>query len=68
MCSIVDKWRKRGLNIVYIRLDNTSEKKAFENQANGLDWRLNLTFEFTGPDMPQQNHLAEVGFSTYGDK
>ena len=64
MCTLVDKWRKGGLNIKFIRLDNAGENKAFEEQSNGKDWRLNLTFKYTGPDTPQRNHLAEVAFST----
>ena len=64
MSSLVDKWRKGGMNIKIIRLDNAGENKAFEEHSNGKDWCLNLTFEFMGPDIPQQNHLAEVGFST----
>ena len=50
MCTLVDKWNKGGLNIKYIRLDNAGENKDFEEQSNGKDWRLNLTFEYTGPD------------------
>ena len=53
MCSLVDKWRKGGMNIKFIRLDNASENKVFEEQSNGKDWCLNLTFKFTGPDTPQ---------------
>ena len=64
MCSLVNKWRKGRMNIKFIRLDNAGKNKAFEEQLNGKEWHLNLTFEFTGPDTPQQNHLAEVAFST----
>ena len=38
------------MNVKFIRLDNARENKAFKEQSNGKDWRLNLTFEFTGPD------------------
>ena len=64
MCTLVNKWRKGELNIKFIRLDNAGKNKAFEEQSNGKDWRLNLTFKYTGPDTPQQKHLAEVAFST----
>ena len=39
-----------------------------QKRAQGVDWRLNLQFEFTARDTPQQNSLAEVGFRTLYNK
>ena len=29
-------------------------------------WKLNIQFEYTAKDIPQQNYLAELGFKTIG--
>eukprot|EP00957_Ditylum_brightwellii_P088212 6719343-Ditylum_brightwellii.AAC.1 len=39
-----------------------------EKRAQSKDWRLNLQFEFTGRFTLQQNHLAELAFSTLGNR
>jgi hypothetical protein len=34
-----------------------------QQRSQSADWKLNVTFEFTARDTPQQNHLAELGFA-----
>jgi hypothetical protein len=34
-----------------------------KTRAESPDWKLNIMFEFTLRDTPQQNHLAELGFA-----
>lgn len=36
----------------------------FAKMANGKEWNLKLTFEFTGVRTLQLNYLVEIGFST----
>jgi hypothetical protein len=35
------------------------------NQLQGEDWKILVQFEFTRRHIPQKNHLAEVGFTTF---
>ena len=64
MCQFLHKWQVGGLNVKYVHLDNTGENIVFFNRANNADWKLNLTFEFTGAGVPQRNHLVELAFAT----
>jgi hypothetical protein len=34
-----------------------------QQRSQSADWKLNIKFEFTARDTPQQNHLAELGFA-----
>jgi hypothetical protein len=40
------------------------QKNVNKTTDQGSDWKIPVQFEFTGRDTPQQNHLAEVAFST----
>jgi hypothetical protein len=42
---------------------NGRENKLLQQRSQSADWKLNITYEFTARDMPQQNHLAELGFA-----
>jgi hypothetical protein len=44
-------------------LDNAGENKLLQQRSQSADWKLNIKFEFTVRDAPQQNHLAELGFA-----
>ena len=33
-------------------------------RSDQIAWRLNIKFEYTAKDTPQQNYLAELGFTT----
>eukprot|EP00957_Ditylum_brightwellii_P176303 13424614-Ditylum_brightwellii.AAC.1 len=50
-----------------IRCNNTGENKLLEKRSNSADWKLNINFEYTARDTPQQNSLAEVSFVTIGN-
>jgi hypothetical protein len=34
-----------------------------QQRSQSADWKLDINFEFTARDTPQQNHLAELGFA-----
>jgi hypothetical protein len=40
-----------------------SDWKLLQQRSQSADWKLNIKFEFTARDTPQQNHLAELGFA-----
>ena len=47
-----------------MQLDRAEENKTFKNLVNELVWKCNLIFKYMRADIPQRNHLAEVGFAT----
>ena len=68
-CKQLNMWNQAGLGVKYIRLDNAGENKKLEERALSAAWKLNINFEYTARDTPQQNSLAELGFtvlSAYG--
>jgi len=63
VCELINAWNQNGLNVKHVRLDNAGENVLLQQRANGVDWRRNLNFEFTGARTPQRNYLAELAFS-----
>ena len=57
-----DKVGVIGLLVENIRCDNAGENKDLEETFNGEKWKLNINFEYTARDTPQQNSLVETGF------
>eukprot|EP00957_Ditylum_brightwellii_P144334 10995420-Ditylum_brightwellii.AAC.2 len=39
-----------------------------DQRANSASWKLNLVFEYMIRDLPQQNSLVEVSFTTIGNR
>lgn len=52
----------------YLRMDNAGENLLLQKRAESKDWKLGLEYEFTARDTPQQNALAEIGFSVIGSR
>jgi hypothetical protein len=46
-----------------IRCDNTGENTKLQKRLQSKDWKINVEFEYTARNTPQQNHLAELGFA-----
>jgi hypothetical protein len=63
MCQQLYRWKESGRGAKIIRLDNAGENKFLQQRSQSADWKLNVNFEFTARDTPQQNHLAELGFA-----
>jgi hypothetical protein len=51
-----------------MRLDDAGENKKLKTRSDSAVWKLNITFEFTARDTPQQNHLAELGFEVLANR
>jgi hypothetical protein len=62
-CKQLHRWKESGRGAKIIRLDDAGENKLLEQRSQSADWKLNITFESTARDTPQQNHLAELGFT-----
>eukprot|EP00957_Ditylum_brightwellii_P180474 13747644-Ditylum_brightwellii.AAC.1 len=65
---MLNKWQQGGKAVKFIRLDNAGENEALASRCGSAAWKLNIEFEFTGQDTPQQNSLVEVGFATIGNR
>jgi hypothetical protein len=47
---------------------NAGENRSLQTRANGVDWKLNFTFEYTLRHTPQHNHLAELALASIASK
>ena len=68
VCEQLHKWKQKGLGIDVICMDNAGENKALQARADTKSWKLNLDYEYTAHDTPQQNHLAEIGITVINQK
>ena len=67
-CELFHKWRQQGFEVAKVRMDNAGENRKFQERSGSADWKLNLQFEYTARETPQQNHLAELGFAVLANK
>ena len=67
-CELFYKWNQNDHVVKYVRLDNAGENVKLQARSQSKDWKLNITYEFTAKDKPQQNHLAELGFYMLANK
>ena len=63
-CALFKNWKEAGKEVKVLRMDNAGENTELVKQMNSKAWKLYPTIEFTARDTPQQNHLAEIGFTT----
>lgn len=64
----IHKWSQKGNMVKIIRLDNAGENTALQARADSSNWTMSTEFKYTAQNTPQQNYLAELGFSTLGCK
>ena len=62
-CEQFQKWKAAGMPVKQVRCDNAGENKQLEKRAASADWKLDIDFEYTARDTPQQNHLAEIALA-----
>ena len=62
-CEKIQKWKSAKMPVSIIRCDNAGENKKLKDRLQSKDWKLDIDFEFTARNTPQQNHLAEIGFT-----
>jgi hypothetical protein len=62
-CEKLQKWESDGIPVKIIRCDNAGENNKLKDRLLSKDWKKNIKFEFTARNTPQQNHLAEIGFT-----
>ena len=64
LCELFHAWKDCGRAVKWMRMDNAGENQLLERTANGKDWKLNITPEYTARNTPQQNSVVEVGLAT----
>ena len=47
----------------YIRLYNAGKYKLFEQFSKSADWKFNCQFEYMLRDIPQHNHMGDLGIA-----
>eukprot|EP00957_Ditylum_brightwellii_P182996 13938327-Ditylum_brightwellii.AAC.2 len=68
MCAKFHKWKEAGMPVKVIRCYNIGENLLLQKRANSAAWKINIKFEYTARDTPQQNSLAEVGLVTLSNR
>lgn len=63
-----NKWNQAGIGITHLRLDNAGENKLLKKRSESAAWKMNIKFEFTARDTPQQNSIAEVAIATIANR
>lgn len=53
---------------MFICCDNTGKNQSMEERSKASEWQLGLEYKYTARDMPQQNHLEELGFTSLANK
>jgi hypothetical protein len=67
-CELIKKLKNMKIEIKILRMDNAGENKLLQQRCESKDWQFAIDYEYTGRDTPQHNHMAELGFSTLGNK
>jgi hypothetical protein len=67
-CEQLHRWKQSGHGVKYIRMDNAGENKLLQQRTESKDWKLDITYEYTARDTPQQNHLVELGFAIIANR
>jgi hypothetical protein len=64
-CEQFHKWKLNSMApVTHVRMDGAGENKKLQTRSDLSDWKLNLKFEITTRNTPQQNNLVELGFTT----
>jgi hypothetical protein len=66
-CVQFHQWKLNGMAVTHVRMNGAGENKKLKMRSDSSKWMLNLKFEITACDTPQQNHLVELGFATSHD-
>jgi hypothetical protein len=67
-CENLSKWMKAGKPVKFLRLDDAGENKKLQKRVQSKDWKLDIEFEYTARNTPQQNHRAELGFAVLANR
>lgn len=68
MCCFKSGRKEAGIPVQIVRMDNDGENVKLKERCDGAQWKLNINFEFTARDTPQQNRYVEVGLLTIANR
>jgi hypothetical protein len=63
MIELLTDLKIAGINIRFVRCDNSGENKAFQRECKSKG--LNIMFEFSAPKTPSRNSKVEKKFQTF---
>jgi len=63
-CVKLNKLADIAGKIEHLRQDNAGKNLALAKNMGSNDWKMKTKIEYTAKGTPQQNHLAELGFTT----
>lgn len=66
-CVLLSRFKDMGHPVKVIRMDNAGENKLLEAETNGPKWKLNIDFEYTAANTPEQNSVVEKKFHILTD-
>ena len=65
MCErLLQGQKEKDRAVKIIRQDNAGENRKLQKCCSSVDWKLDVDFEYTTKEIPQQNSLAETAFTT----
>ena len=68
-CQLFKAFEQANRRVTYLRMDNAGENQRLAEELKSSKWKMAyIKIEFTPRDTPQMNSLAEVSFSSIGDK
>ena len=62
-CVKMSKLADIAGDITYLRQDNAGENLKLAKRMSCADWKMKTKVEYTARGTPQQNHMAELGFT-----
>ena len=51
-CEKCERWKAAGMPVKNVRCDNGGENIKLEKRCNGVEWKLDVTFDYTVRDTP----------------
>ena len=63
-CVKLDKFANIAGSIGHLRQDNAGKNLKLAKIMGNAEWNVKTKIKYTAKGTPQQNHLAELGFTT----
>jgi hypothetical protein len=67
-CEQFQRWKDQGKEVKYLLMDNAGENYLLQQHCKSKDWKFQITCEYTAVMTPQQNHLADLGFTILANR
>ena len=54
-CEKFHIWKENGMQVKFLRMDGAGKNKNLQRRAKSSDWKLNLNYDISARNTPQQN-------------